>query len=78
MESLMTQNVMHASLCHMASVGDIMASSVKIGNCHPPELVYRARPLSRFRITGSNRQGRAKKGLAEGINIHSRLTNQIN
>ena len=36
-------------------------------------VVYRARPLSRFRVTGSNGQGKAKEGLAEVINIHNEV-----
>ena len=51
---------------------------IKWRNGSGRDLVYRARPLSRFRVTESNGQGKAKEGLAEVINIHCRLTNQIN
>ena len=36
-------------------------------------LVNRARPLSRFCVTGSNGQGKAKEGLAEVINVHNKV-----
>ena len=65
-------------IAYTAEFLDIVVHSLVYLAClkHTSHL-YRARPLSRFRITGSNGQGKAKEGLAEVINIHSRLTNQI-